>query len=644
MQYYRFSDGLTKYRLIPATENVYDYIKDYNKDYYKSIFLYNQEHYEQWKKTGTVAGISNVTTKSLVFDFDSIDVETSRQDALTLVGRLMQHGIKVDNIQISFSGNKGIAVEVDTDIEMTQEQFKAATFALASDLSTFDTVVNDSQRILRIVGTKHPKSGLFKFPLTAKQLTEFNISQVKELASSFNNIDDNIINNWAQVEMPETIKSMLTTPKKEKTLVERDNSDLDLSLKPKWMSDAKYALQQGFFESGERNNAFVILAATYKNQGFPDVITYRILKGTAELQSAKSGQEAYSSKELWNNVVKPVYGSNWKGGTFSYENTPLLQEITKRLNLSAPKQTDITPTHIHSLHDGFKNYVKNIDKNTILTGIDSLDEHLFISTGINLGIVGAPGSGKSALALNILSNTSKRGIKSVFASFDMASTRMYEKILYKITGMQRDVLYEIFKENPEEELKLFERVKEEFGNVYFFDKSASTVDDVKQYIEACNEKIENPEERIKLVMIDYFERLNSESNGDDTAQSKKVASQIQDLINSMNVAGITLLQPNKMSGDMSEPIMSYTNIKGSSYLAQSFRAVLGIFREGFNTKTPETDKYMTMNILKNDLGETASLDFAWNGKRGQIAELNEEQEYELGIVRKRKAAMKTDLI
>jgi hypothetical protein len=108
----------------------------------------------------------------------------------------------------------------------------------------------------------------------------------------------------------------------------------------------------------------------------------------------------------------------------------------------------------------------------------------------------------------------------------------------------------------------------------------------------------------------------------------------------MDVAQIVLLQPNKMSGDMREPIKSYTNIKGSSFLAQSFRIALGLYREGYDPTSIENDHYLTINILKNDLGESGTLDYNWNGKRGEIGEMDDLDKKELASFRQQLATQK----
>jgi hypothetical protein len=132
--------------------------------------------------------------------------------------------------------------------------------------------------------------------------------------------------------------------------------------------------------------------------------------------------------------------------------------------------------------------------------------------------------------------------------------------------------------------------------------------------------------KVKMCMIDYFERLSSDVS-DATASSLKIAGQLQDLINDFNIALITLVQPNKfsLSGGADSPIFSYTAIKGSSFLYQSFRAIISIWRPFFTPMTKDMDRFMEMAILKNDLGELDHFVFNWDGSTGSITETIEEQ-------------------
>lgn len=625
MEYIRLNKGLAdkSYKLIPATENIYDYI-DHNQDYYSSIYRYNESQYQDWKAKGTIAGIADVNTNLLVWDFDDKDnVANAKSQTDTLITRLIDSGVTPNAIQISFSGSKGFAVVVEGKRKFNPDEFKAITAKMAKDLDAYDDSVSNPSRIFRVPATKHPKSGLYKRPLTMDQFKTLSVDEIKGLAAiPPDEAVSNVINSWVPTEIPSSVTYI--PPKKDK--VKQSGAipeELDFSKKPKWLSETKYALQNGFFDGGERNEAMMILAATYRMQGFPKVVTHRMLKGVAELQSKRTNSEPFSSDEIWGNVVSVVYGNHWNGGTYG-PNHPLLQRTREKYNLKDTSKDAMLPAHIHDIHPKFKNYVMNIDKNTIKTGIKSLDDVVFISTGANVGIVGAPGSGKSSIALDILSNTSRAGIKSIFVSLDMARTRIYEKLLYRVSGKSRRDLYEIFQKHPIQEELLLNQIKEEYGNVYFYDKSASSVEEICEYIDACNELAVTPEARVKLIIVDYFEMLAVDGNGDETSNSKKVAMQLQSIVNNYDVAQIVLTQPNKFSGSMEQPIKSYTNIKGSSFLAQSFRIVLGIYREGFDPQHPEDDKYLSVNVLKNDLGETAHLDFYWEGKRGKVTEIDEE--------------------
>lgn len=638
--YVRLAEGLTKYKLIPENENIWDHITSNNKDYYLSIFKYNQEQYDHWKKTNTVAGIKDVYTSKLLFDFDSKEnVEEARQDSIELVTRLLNKGIKSDNIQIAYSGQKGICIEVDTTCKFTPEEFKNITFALASDLESFDRVVNDSQRIVRVVGTKHPKSGLYKFPLTVKQLTELPISEIKALASNIDNIDSDVMNGWEEIKLPETIinlkyreeKKLETNPNLEIT------EELDLSKKPKWLTEAKYALQMGFFGAGERNTAFMVLAATYKAQGFPKEIAYRMLKGVAEIQSNRNEQEPYSNKELWHNVVEVVYSPNWRGATYSYQNTPLLQDVTKRLNLKVEGSEDNPLVPVDNVTSIFKKFALDIDKNTIKLGIPIVDTEVRVTTSMLVGLLAGPSAGKTTVSLNIINSTSKSGIKTGFFSLDMGAPLVFQRLIQKHTGMSSKRIFELYKNNDPRISEFEKLISDEYKNTKFCFRSGVTVENVKEFV--LNENLKDPDNPMKLLVLDYLECLSGPFS-DSTANTALVAQQLKDLANDLEMCIILLLQPQKMAGDASAELLSMRNIKGSSVIEQACSIIFTMWRPGFSPKTPEEDKFLSMAVVKNRMGQLTTFDFGFDGLTGNLWELDEIEVGELDELRKRKVAEK----
>jgi len=643
LEYIRLSESLKRYELIPVTEDIWSKISSNEVDYYTSIFRYNQAHYDYWKKNNTVSGIKDVVTSKILFDFDNAkDPEAARQDAITLVSRLLAKGIKPDNIQVAFSGSKGFSVEVDSTSRFTPEEFKNITFALASDLASFDKVVNDPNRIVRVVGTKHPKSGCYKFPLTVNQLSEFDIATIKNLASDVDNIDADVMASWGEeVILPDAVVKMKQSVDKKEKKAQTEVHDLDLSLRPKWLSEAKYALQEGFFEDGERNTACMILASSYKNQGFSKELTYNILKGTLRLRAQRLGHEEYDTKELWHTIIKVVFSSDWKGGTYSYENTPLLQDVTKRLGLSEPKAETSKTTVIGEVGNKFIDFAKNFDKNRIKTGIPELDENIILTTGMVVGLLGAPSSGKTSHALNILEHSSKNGINCGMGSHDMYDALLFTRLLQKECPYDFKKITEMVK-SGEMDSRLttaWEKVTESYKNVAFNFQASPTVDNLYEFVDEYEAKHGS---KMKLLIVDYLEKLAGPYS-DATANSAYVAGRLADLAKERDLCVIILLQPQKQAGDPSDALLSMRQVKGSSRVEQDLRLILTTWRPGFNPENNnEDDNFSSIAVVKNNMGPVGKFDFKWDGISGRIRGLMDGEREDLKHVIQKQAQRKAE--
>lgn len=621
-KYFNFKETLTGKPKLMTLKQIQEFKTDPNKDYYTSIYSYNDTHKKRLEETGSIAGIKDVTTNTLVFDFDSSDLELARQDVVTLGERLVnEYGIDADNIPCYMSGNKGFHVVVPLDRDITPDQFKQATSILAKGLNTFDPVVSDPQRVIRLEYTKHPKSGLYKIPLHLAEIAEeMTIDQIKELAKTPR---EDYEHNANPVKLPE---SLFAIKEKKKETMPLPTAEFDPKSSPKGWKPYKWALAQGFFESGERHNALMVIAATCRGLGYDKTTTYHICKSAIEKQANRYGEDKFNKEELYKNIIEDsIFSDKWEGGQYSPATNPWLKKYCDRMGLDTTDRDNAPVVQLEDIQSEFIDYVKNIDANTILTGIPELDEALPLTIGMNLGVIGAPSSGKTAMILKILENTSNAGVISVFASLDMRRNRLYEKLLYRLSGLTRKELYEKIRNN--EAGPIFQLVKDKYKNVYFYDRSCPTVEDIKQYMT----KIEDQTgKKVKLLAVDYFERVNADKS-DETAASKEVAGKLQDLVNDMNVCLITLVQPNKFSlaGGPDCPILNYTAIKGSSYLYQAFRSIISIWRPFFTPELKDNDKFLQLAILKNDLGELDLFNFGWEGKRGEIWGLGEEGEEEL---------------
>ena len=626
----------SKPQLISIKEDINKYITSRDKDWYVSLYKYNEAHKAILDAKGTLAGVKDTQTNTLYFDFDSKDsLDKAQTDAIEVANRLVTRGFEEDEIGCYFTGGKGFSVEVEMNEYVNPDKFKAIVFDVAGDLPTFDQVVNDPNRIVRVENTKHQNSGLYKIPLTPDELVNLSITEIKLLAK---NPRANRLLKVAKV--PQNIKDV--EPMKEKTVEQIgreltfDISSIDMKSRPKGIDEARFLLLHGFFRGGERNHSMLCLASTLHNLNYPLEVTRGMLNGSAELQASRTGDETFPEREV-DLIINQVYGPNWKGGQFTTRDpNNWLAQYCKKMGLNVKE--DEGPATLDGISAGFTHYLMNIEKNTVKTGIDELDKAMPITVGSNIGVVAAAGAGKTALALKILRYNSEKGIPTVFASLDMHRNRLFEKVIYNITGLSREDVYAKFKAGKGKELT--DLVKKHYGNVWFYDRSAASVEDVRNYVLQVEQ---TSGQKVKMVMFDYFERISS-TVSDDTASSKMVAGQIQDLVNDLDVAAITLVQPNKFSlgGGPDTEIKSYTAIKGSSFLYQSFRGIISLSRPFYTPETKEIDKYMVINILKNDLGAQDRFEMGWVGKTGEIYTLEDHERVELKELMKLKNATKEE--
>lgn len=631
MTYIALREGLnSKPRLIPANTKLETVIKNAAKDYYVSLYNYNEGHKTIFETNKTLAGIEDTETDRLFFDFDNKDnIALAQQDTITAANRLLEKGVPEEGINVFFSGSKGFSIELKIDEYINPSKFGAIIDSVAGDLSTLDGVVREANRIVRIPGTKHQSSGLYKIPLTPEELINLSVDEIKALAVKPRLIEANstVVSLPAEMKNVKVQEKPIAAISKELTF---DISSIDMKSRPKGLDEASWLLSNGFFRTGDRNSAMLCLAARYNYMKFPLEVTRGILDGVAELQALRTGEEKFTTKEM-ELVLGQVYSDSWKGGIFTVRDpNNWLHKYATKMGLSIKEE--IGPQTLDGIHDSFKNYIDNIEKNTIKTGIEELDRVMPITVGSNIGVVAAAGAGKTALALKILKYNSEQGITTVFCSLDMVKNRLFEKVLYNVTGLSREDLYAAFKRGEGQQLT--DLVRKHYGNVWFYDRSSATIADIRSYILDVEQKSGT---KVKMVMLDYFERVNT-GVSDDTASSKSLANEIQDMVADHEISCITLVQPNKFSlgGGPDTEIKSYTSIKGSSFLYQSFRGIISLSRPFYTPATKELDKYMIINVLKNDLGEQARLKFGWNGKRGDIYPLEDAEISEFDDLMKQK--------
>jgi len=602
---------------------------DKDKDYYVSLFQYTQEQVKAAEAKGSIAGTRDVTNDSLYFDFDSkLDLERARTDAIELVNRLIARGVDPDNILASFTGYKGFSIELKLNKRITNKQFKAAVQRLAGDLKTFDHVVSDPNRIIRVNNTKHQISGKYKIPLQLHELDELSINEIVIMASNTRPVPE--------VKAVDLDNRLFEVKEEVKKVEAPDSLKQAMSTKPKAYKDYKWALVQGFFENGERHNALMVIAATCRGLGYDKDTTYYICKSAIKKQAARTGGDEFAKEELYKNIIEDsVFSDTWEGGQYSPKTNPWLNKYCERMGFDTDQKEDSDKPAItlHDMTEDFSRYAVDFEKNILKTGIDGLDQHVILSTSTLNGLLGNPGSGKTSMALNYLRNTSVNNIPSMFFSLDMGKQLVYSKLVQKETKYDFKQTVNLYKDNPKKAMEVAEKLKHDYRNVGFNFRSGSSVADIRRSIQ---DQQEQTGQKVRLVVVDYLECISS-GLSDATAGAGLVANQLKDVANEEEVCMLLLLQTQKHSTpDVSDPLLSLKGVKGSSLIEQSCSTILTLWREGYHPKFVEDDKYISFAVVKNRFGSLWSDDFSWNGVTGNIRGLTEEERLELSDFKRRK--------
>lgn len=575
-----------------------------------------------------------MVTDKLIFDFDSKDISLAKKDSITLIERLKKYNIPEKDIQVFFSGSKGFHVTIELDRTITPDQAKSlAVNKYGKGLATLDVKVYNEARILRYMGTKHQSSGLYKVPLTLKQLTDFNDTSLRKFAKNTDNCEEF---DWDKVSPNE---SFYEVEQEHKVKPKTNTNAVDLSRMPTGWKPYKWSLIQGEFKGGDRHEALMILAATCRGLGYDKLTAYYMCKSALYKSIEKYGKGETTKDELFTGPIEDVYSDTWQGGQYSPQNNVWLAQYCEEhgFDTSSNDEDSTTTVTVDDAFDLHNKYATNIDKFSIFTGIDELDKKFRATTGMSFGIVGAPGSGKTAFAIQFLNHMSINSELCIFFSYDMFHVHVYNKLIQRHFKMDKEQVYERYQNNDEEfKKKVKEVISENYSNVEFCFKPGQNLEQIKRTIDRVEEK---HGKKVKLCVFDYNELVQTDYS-DATASSSMVAQGIREIAITKEICALMLYQPNKMSGDPAAEINSYINVKGSSAIGQAVTSMLSMSRPGFSPKDFRDDKFVTINCVKSRDSALFSLDLAWDGVTGTFRSMTVEERAELRNLRDRKAMEK----
>ena len=268
-------------------------------------------------------------------DFDTQDIQNGfdkiRRDALYSIAYLKDgYKIPIDDIQIYFSGKKGLHVIVPKecfDIEAHQKLnvvFKElATKIKAYTVNkTVDTQIYDNKRIFRYPGSIHERTGFHKISLTFDELKTLSISEIEELAKaprvfSYPTPVASMHAKTAWSKLVKDVEAKLNNP-----IMAGGVSQLGVlrSIPP----CIKHLIENGATE-GSRNNTLAVLVSFHKRRGL-------------------SFEETLKTITEWNDtLVSPIGSHELKASTKSIYQTDKIYGCSalKEISICTPKECQL---------------------------------------------------------------------------------------------------------------------------------------------------------------------------------------------------------------------------------------------------------------------------------------------------------------
>lgn len=625
-----------------------------DEDWYSSLYWYPKEAKDYFTSNGnSIRGYQGKAySNKLFFDLDSKeDVNKAKEDAKELLHRLQQCGVKIEEqVRVFFSGNKGFHIEVPVNAQFEPEELKTLCSNIASGLQSFDDVIYNTSRIIRILNTKHQKSGLYKIELDPYDLIELSIDQIREKAKQKSDMykvsevqDASIFDKYKKpsFQKPQSVIVSSTTVDGIRGL-----DEIDFTQCPKTKPRCIFALEHGVMVPGvgERSELYLRLASYYRNQGFAKDVAYNALKGIARLNSRLYPEaEPFSKDELWNTAISSAYSKAWKqipGAFGSDPNNDVVKKYCDAVGKMTTKpccvhhevQIQKTTVQIDEVSDDFDKFASNFDKNTVRTGIEFIDRNMQITTGTTNLLVGAAGSGKTTLALNILESSNINKQPSIFFSMDMHKNLIYLKLAMKHTPYTKDQIFKFHKDNNKQKIEEIKKIITEAYKLTHFDFSTTlTLDQMRDKIFDIEQRTG---QKMKFVLIDYAGRISGPYS-DRYANSTFNALKSVEVANVTDTAMIILSQISRQTGDGATPIRTKRAAKESGDWEESATNVLTMWRPFMGDA--DRDDVVRMFLAKNRMGSELEQVLYWDGSKSIIRDMSFDELAEYSTSRGDKA-------
>lgn len=224
-----------------------------------------------------------------------------------------------------------------------------------------------------------------------------------------------------------------------------------------------------------------------------------------------------------------------------------------------------------------------------LTGFDIIDRTGGLHPADLMIIAAESSQGKTALAMNVLLGTAKKGTPCAVYSMEMTSLQLAARFVAMEAQMQNsDLLYKKQSRDDLERIDLAVGTLERLP-IYFDDRSTSNIDTIIASIRRMVIRYD-----IKVAAVDYIQMLTLTSarrNQTDEQILGSIARRLKNLAKELEICIIAISQ---LSRDYANPVPSMNRLRASGQIGEAADVVMLLYRpeavsNGRVNKYPEPD-------------------------------------------------------
>jgi len=518
------------------------YIKPatFKHELYKSYFTFDNELVEHFKVFKTIKKFrGKYYLDNILFDIDK-GVNTEKQ-LIENVRFFVEEELKnnwelpEEYIQVWFSGN-GFHVVIPEifGFEPSNELPAIVKGTLKHHFPIADAIY-DGARLIRVGYSFNAKSGLFKTPISLRELFNNDIEKIKELASS-------VRTDYAHIPFESVepyMQNMIVEPEKKdetnnRTKVKDDPSSI--------VTCVQRIYNEGAMQ-GSRHLKMLRMASSFRRHGVPMDGTIQMLVKWADTL------EPYEVKRM----VEDVYKHGYQYGC----NDSIMKEYCDpKCIFYKRKDYTLEVFSAEEMEKKFLGFVRSDFSSTSFNLADMYNANDYWFYPGELAIVmGDTGLGKTAFVQNIVANLKNMSI--LFLSLEVHEILMFRRFIQIATGKSKDDVISHYKENT---------------NTFSSTIKHIQIMSVAPEIKAINQLV--AEMQPNIMIIDTTDMIEVEYVNGDIERTNKVINELKKIAQQQNIIIIAVHHINKESAKNGK--IDIHSAKGSSNVYQKADKVIAI--------------------------------------------------------------------